>query len=58
MTPLEIIIPNNAPFSAPVIPMGMSTFLTAPQVTAANALYPKPPNGFTVWDTATGAAKP
>jgi hypothetical protein len=58
MTPLEIIVPQDAPFSAPVIPRGMSVALTAPQVTSANTLYPKPPWGFTVWNVQTGAAKP
>lgn len=58
MTYDQIVSPSSAPFSAPVIPMGMNRPLTAPEVTALNTAYPKPPYGFTVWNTTTGAAKP
>jgi hypothetical protein len=54
----ERLVPQDAPFNATVSPRGLDRVLTAPEVTAANTLYPKPPNGFTVWNTATGAAKP
>lgn len=58
MTPAQIVSPSSAPFSVPVIPMGMARPLTAPEVAAINILFPKPPNGFTVWNTTTGAPKP
>lgn len=58
MTPQEIVSPFNAPFSVPVIPTGMSRPLTAPEVTALNTAFPKPPYGFTVWNVHTGAAVP
>lgn len=49
MTPAEIVYPDDAPFTALVIPRGMARVLTAPEVVACNLKYPVPPNGFQYW---------